>query len=822
MLGEPGAGKSTVLKQYGDAIRQQLHPDRSVSLIKNLNLFNSDSLLVASVFQSELCQRWLESDKTLYLVLDSLDECLLRVDTAAALLGDWLKGAPVERMHLCISCRTAEWPKSLERVLTELWGEQNVDFLELAPLRKVDVEEAANRTGLDSALFLRLIDERGAAPLAIKPITLRFLLNVFKTKQTLPATQHDLYQLGCLKLAEEMNENRRASQRLRGSLDPRQRFLVAGRIAALLTLSNRSSIWTEPDVGDRDEASLPIADIVGGTESVEGASFPVVEATIREVLDTGLFSSRGAGRMGFAHQTYREFLAASYLTLRGLPDDRLADLVFHSADGGLKVVPQLHEMAAWLARMTQPLFQRILATDPQVLLRSDVGTASDLEKSALVASLLEHFDQGHLIDDDWALRHHYAKLNHRMIGDQLRPYVRGRQKNNIVRRVAIDIINECNVASLQQQLADVALDSADDPTIRAHAAAALVRVGNEEGRRRLRPCAFGEAGVDPHDELKGHALDGLWPGLLTTTEVLSALSTEQDPSYTGSYRMFLWKKLPEQIPVCDIPLALDWAAGQQGVGSDLGAFGQFTDALVARALTCLDAPNVVAAFANLVLQKLRHHQDLLPPHRAVGTSPSICTTARYELIQTIVPLMQQRGVFPFQLLHCSPQLVHSTDVPWMVDKLRSCSDEELKRAWARLIHTALARDSAHIDLVLTACDSDAVLAEVFRPLTAPVELDSDIASQLREQFRQMQSLSERHSQPLDEPSSVERIEVGLASVEAGDMHAWWRLNLEMMRAPSNPFGVIALETDIRSLPGFIRKLRARRKSFVVLILALSH
>ena len=42
-------------------------------------------------------------------------------------------------------------------------------------------------------------------------------------------------------------------------------------------------------------------------------AFTTSDEDVREVLDTGLFSARGERRMGWAHQTYEEFLGANYL-----------------------------------------------------------------------------------------------------------------------------------------------------------------------------------------------------------------------------------------------------------------------------------------------------------------------------------------------------------------------------------------------------------------------------------------------------------------------------------------------------------------------------
>ena len=42
-----------------------------------------------------------------------------------------------------------------------------------------------------------------------------------------------------------------------------------------------------------------------------------------ETLDTGLFSSRGIDQMGWAHQTYAEFLAARFVVEQGMPAEQI-------------------------------------------------------------------------------------------------------------------------------------------------------------------------------------------------------------------------------------------------------------------------------------------------------------------------------------------------------------------------------------------------------------------------------------------------------------------------------------------------------------------
>jgi predicted NACHT family NTPase len=131
---------------------------------------------VRDLFHGRDIEKWKNRKGELHLFLDSLDECLLRIDTLSALLLDEIKKCPTDRLFLRITCRTAEWPNLLESGLRELWDEREVAAYELAPLRKKDVAEAARENGLDATTFLEHIETSGVVPFAIKPVTLEFLI----------------------------------------------------------------------------------------------------------------------------------------------------------------------------------------------------------------------------------------------------------------------------------------------------------------------------------------------------------------------------------------------------------------------------------------------------------------------------------------------------------------------------------------------------------------------------------------------------------------------------------------------------------------------
>jgi len=56
-----------------------------------------------------------------------------------------------------------------------------------------------------------------------------------------------------------------------------------------------------------------------------------------------------------------------------------------------KIVPQLHETTAWLAGMRQELFDLVVESDPEVLLRTDLTSAGPRYRATLVGSLLKCF-----------------------------------------------------------------------------------------------------------------------------------------------------------------------------------------------------------------------------------------------------------------------------------------------------------------------------------------------------------------------------------------------------------------------------------------------
>lgn len=175
----------------------------------DLRSFGSEDRLFNTLFGSPEFEQWRNGNYVLHLFLDSLDECLLRIDNVAALLADELPKQPFERLRLRIACRTAPWPMILERSLLQLFGVKTFRAYELVPLRRTDVRLAAEQSGIEKTdSFLDRIEDLSVTSLAIKPVTLNFLINTYLRDGDLPANQIELYEKGCRILCGEPSISR--------------------------------------------------------------------------------------------------------------------------------------------------------------------------------------------------------------------------------------------------------------------------------------------------------------------------------------------------------------------------------------------------------------------------------------------------------------------------------------------------------------------------------------------------------------------------------------------------------------------------------------
>ena len=819
LLGEAGMGKTTAAEQAYRQVCQKLSDSEDVCLWFRLGYYSLDKDLCDAIFGNETFQAWRKGKHKLYLFLDSLDEGLLSIGKLVIILKREVEQLPCDRLYFRITCRTADWKDSLEQKLKDKWGEANVAVYELSPLCRVDVIEAANKGNINSDDFLQEVFNKNAIPLAIKPITLKLLLGTYQNKR-FSSSQKYLYEEGCLQLCEEVNPDR-CDSGFTGNLDAKHRLVIASRIAALLLFSNRSAIWISPEYGNMPNSDIAIRDICIGKESINQQEFLVDKNCIKEVLSvTELFSSRGPHRIGFAHQTYAEFLAARYLVHHETPLEQVMKLIASSEDSEFRLIPQLHETAAWLASMLPEVFREVMKTDPDVVLQSDIATASDADKASLVESLLRLHNEEKLTHQyhTWL----YQNLNHPKLLDQLQPYICDSTKSINAKNIAIDIAEACNVKAVQEYLADIALDPQQHSWVRINAAVAVCNLGDDKTKARLKPLAVAKIQNDDEEQLKGCGLRAVWPSNITAEEVFNVITQPASKSSGGRYQDFIARELGEYLKISDLPVALRWLEKQLNRRDLHYPFGQLSDAIMLKAWDNLNEPEVMQAFAIVAFLRLKKHDVIVYDDSSKTISFSQVLKddiyKRRQLIKAIISIIPESDKEPRWLISHRTEIVFKQDFTWLIKCLQNSENEHHQRIWAKLIWwyfrlTELAFE--HLDAVLTASQTNLVLRKEFESLIEAIELGSLRAQQEQARYlEQQEGLDEDEKQPLLEPPPRERVLETLSQIEAGQSNLWCSLCFELtLEADSthygDPFG-----SSLINLPGWIEAEDSIKKRII--------
>ncbi|WP_416667183.1 NACHT domain-containing protein [Egbenema bharatensis] len=813
LLGEPGIGKSRELENLKIFTEKKICAS---SQVLELNL-RSCTHLKEDLFKDETFTDWLKGSYHLYLFLDSLDEGLLSVPMLATGLIDELRRPKyqnhIDRLHIRLACRTFVFPAILEEGLKELWEKSNFAIYELAPLRRVDVIEAAKVEGLSSDDLLKEINQKDVVPLAIKPITLKFLLNTYHSYHgQFPADQklHELYLEGCKLLCEEVSKSRQASNRV-GNLDIAQRLIIAARIAAITIFTNQFAVWTGIVQGDVPDGDVLLQRLCFSYEKANGREFEITKEAVKEVLDTGLFSSRGLHRMGWAHQTYAEFLAAWYLTQHKIPLAQIKKLIFSSEDPDHKLIPQLHETAAWLASMRlEDVLQTIIKTDPDVLLQSDVPTDAGV-RAAIVENLLTQYEEGKLFDRDRKNYRYYEKLKHPGLVEQLRPYICNPSKQDDARNLAIDIARACEVSELQDELTELARDSTQSIYLRANAAKAICAVGDKATRLKLKRLVTKQLPEDKDDRLKGYVFQALWPEYLTAEELFQNLTPPKRRMFFGSYQMFLDYKMLPQLQPRDLVVALNWLASQ-GVRRFGHPFEQLGDAILFKAWENLDLPGIAEGFIKLALMQWKKHQKIITNDGKLEqefiASLLHNSQKRHRLVEKTVLIISKVEENSHLLLNSlDKSILIREDILWMLSHIRECDSEQEQKIWANLIRRLFRHPESmpeEAKAILEDSQINWILCDEFSYWTKTIDLNSARAVKVYTNYWQdqaWQSYTRQHNSLL-EPPPKKRVLQCLDELELGDLSAWWRLNMEMTLKPESQYYGDEFELDLTQLPGW--------------------
>jgi len=760
LLGEPGIGKSTILRQEQRRLREAG--------------FRAEVIDLSRAGSPQQLQQALASAPD-YLFLDALDEGVARDPALISALIAIFDQHDLSTFRVRITCRTLEWPAELERYLRGRADPDALGVFELLPLRRADVVLAATDDQLDSEAFVEQVKARDASALAIRPLTLRFLLAIFAADGTLPHSKVRLFDEGTLILCTEEAALQRGHYHR--NPDVFRRRAIAARLAAASTFTNRDTIVRD---AVEDPCALP-ASVAIGREQLPNAEYVIDPAALEDVLvGTALFTGRTATVFAWNHQTYREFLAAWYLAQHDFDAQKSEALYFST--GSRRIPSPLREVAAWHAAFEPSLFDLIVKNDPQVLLRSD-SAASTESRAQLATSLLARFARFEATDS-WSQRLDYQKLDHPELAHQLRPYITTRSENLIVRRAAIEIARMCCVTAVADNLIAVLLNSEDDIHLRECAAHSLASLGGEAIRTTF--TAILQAGIahDPNDEILGTLLRHLWPSHIDVPSLFQHMRTPRRDDYYGAYQGFL-AELPGRLAPDQLVPALEWTE-RLGTQSDFH-IQQVQAEFIDRAVQLGDRDEIRPVLVRLIRASLHERRGAWYADRTVRrdrTARTFTVSTRRHIAYTLICSVDDDRLAT-ELIYFTPPLLTPDDIQWLTNLVPS-SSESLQRSLARCVSALYARFGYPLDVD----DADAVVSvearafvELIEPWVRAVDLSSPEAKEAESNWRRFNRTMADNSDDdvsdadeLGEPSFASIVTDAIGRVERGEIGAWVRLS----------------------------------------------
>ena len=302
-----------------------------------------------------------------------------------------------------ISCREADWRGSSDSsALQRLVGEGQFQELHLEPLNSEQILQFAeywlNSSQADAEAFVHEAESRDLDGLLTNPQTLRMLIEAIGSNpDDWPHSKAETYAKACAKLVREQNEAHLDAPRDVSHTDA-QLLTAAGYLCAVMLLSGSTTIASKAKVQPPSH-TVELAALI-----TDGQQTPSLKAC-QEVLHTHLFSGNGMGNFTAVHRTVAEYLGAQFLAERiqaHLPANRVLALI-QGEDGG--VVPELRGLHAWLAVVTNDGVRRVLIDhDPLgLVLHGDVLGFRTEEKVHLLQALQREANRyAHFRSQNWA------------------------------------------------------------------------------------------------------------------------------------------------------------------------------------------------------------------------------------------------------------------------------------------------------------------------------------------------------------------------------------------------------------------------------------
>lgn len=481
----------------------------------------------------------LASGEPLTWFIDALDEGRLRTAEAFELLLASLrrfKGeGRLQALRLRLSCRTGEWRlndlESLRRLFASSEQDQTaVAAIRLLPLTDDAIRELAGETLTPARVeaLMGALRARNLLALASHPLLLALMLEEYRPSSQLGQTRSAVFHDAVERLIREGN-----TLRLRGNgtdaVTLMQRRQAVEELAARLVLGGHSRLaWPERLKADH---------------ILDAEQLSCSPAAVRSALEKALFIRYGDDSYGFFHRSIADYLAARRLAdglKSGWPLGSVLPL-FPSDQGGIP--SPLRETAAWLAGLSPDFRAWLVRKDPATACLGDTASYAPEDRKLLVQALAESFTgRGWQSEFD-----RFGDLAATMSPAELQQLLKA-HGGAAVRMMVITMAQSSGRSELHELLVDLAMDDAEEQSVRATAVIALGDGGVTKFASRLTALLALDEKRDPGAQIAGAVLLRAFPTHITTAQAMSTLTLALASKASGLFKQFWSHSFLQSIP----------------------------------------------------------------------------------------------------------------------------------------------------------------------------------------------------------------------------------------------------------------------------------
>ncbi|MEF3074827.1 hypothetical protein V2P20_07300 [Methylobacter sp. Wu1] len=789
LMGEPGYGKSQTLNDEKNRLTDHQPNDLVIFFdLKTAVPGDEKQLLDEDKF------RLVEQGRRLWILLDGLDECTLP-SPANWLIDRFInKIKNPERVFVRITCRPSHWPEQLQTAFQDRWRsitKTAVETWRLCPLLKDDVCTAAQLRNIDAESLLKTIAERHIEQLAALPVTLQFVLSLYQQGK-LPSQRTEIFEKGLKLLCVDSPE--RQNSTIKSQISADMRFQTAARIALGYILQGSNGIWNGPSV------VCPSGLFDAKQVTCREQKFELTELAVSETLEqTGIFARLDGQRFQFASRTFGEFLMAWFIANSNVSITQKLKVMLHP--DSQRLLPDLHEAAAWLAALDSGFLDWLVKHEPEAALEADFATLAQGDLPVLVDGLLQLAVEEQRASYGWQ---RLAKLKYPGLEEKLRSFITNKHNPLVARVLAIKIVNACELQELGTVLAELALNQQEDMKLRKLAASYMDNM-DDDAKRLLIPLAESVQ----ESPLKAIALSTLGLHLMDAEAFFKQISPDFLENVSGELRFQIYQdSLLNELDADGLIVGLQWIAKYAPIRHDQFASNKLKSKLLTKAFGYLNEQSVAEALVGAIKVLRSYYDHLFDDLENSERQDFFGDVFNRRIVLTeLIKQIDASDVWKFFSINC----FREEDCMWLFEQFDNTSLESERHVIASSIHLLIRRyenrnavEEVLIRAGLEATKPDPILAEHLAWLVKPTDLTSQQTIDYRKQYFENKELELRFNERSEAQSNLPNppdfyIQTNLTACEAGNLSGWGDLiaSLALQEDGSQVFS-----HDPDSLPGW--------------------